>query len=206
VIGTLTRQSSLFYVNFGKQASLIKDDLLESVDTLLDDNGIIELVHDSLAQRYPLSTRTGIAPDRLVRSCVLKHIKGWSFRELEREVRSNLLYRRFTRFDDAPVPNFSTFSQNVALLSPELTEKIHARVVGIAQEEGVARGRKLRTDTTVVETNIHYPTDSSLIGDGIRVITRSLKRIAKACTEGALKVVDHRRMVKHRSSRDRSSQ
>ncbi len=184
--------------NFGKQASLIKDDLLESVDTLLDDTGIIELVHQSLAQRYPLSNRTGIAPDWLLRSCVLKHIKGWSFRDLEREVRSNLLYRRFTRFDDAPVPNFSTFSRNLALLSPELTEKIHARVVGIAHEEGVARGRKLRTDTTVVESNIHYPTDSSLIGDGIRVITRNLKRIAKACTEGALKVVDHRRTVKHR--------
>ena len=201
MLGTLTRQSSLFYVNFGKQASLIKDDLLESVDTLLDDTAMIELVHESLAQRYPLSNRTGrtgIAPDRLLRSCVLKHLKGWSFRELEREVRSNLLYRRFTRFDDAPVPSFSTFSRNVALLSPELTEKIHSRVVGIAQEEGVASGRKLRTDTTVVESNIHYPTDSSLIGDGIRVLTRNLKRIAKACTDGALKVVDHRRMVKHR--------
>ena len=209
MIGTLTRQSSLFYVNLGKQASLIKDDLLESVDTLLDDTEMIELVHQSLTQRYPLSNqtgRTGIAPDRLLRSCVLKHIKGSSFRDLEREVCSNLLYHRFTRFDDAPVPNFSTFSRNLALLSLEVTEKIHARVVGIAHEEGVARGRKLRTDTTVVETNIHYPTDSSLIGDGIRVITRSLKRIAKACTEGALKVVDHRRMVKHRSSRDRSSQ
>ena len=58
-IGTLTRQSSLFYVNFGKQASLIKDDLLESVDTLLDDTEMIELVHQSLTQRYPLSNRTG---------------------------------------------------------------------------------------------------------------------------------------------------
>ena len=68
MIGTLTRQSSLFYVNFGKQASLIKDDLLESVDTLLDDTGMIELVHQSLAQRFPLSNRTGrtgISPDRL---------------------------------------------------------------------------------------------------------------------------------------------
>ena len=201
MIGAITRQSSLFYVNFGKQAELIKDDLLEPVDTLLDDTGMVELVHQSLAQRYPLSKRTGrtgIAPDRLLRSCVLKHIKGWSFRDLEREVRSNLLYRRFTRFDDAPIPDYSTFSRNLALLSPELTEKIHARVVGIAREEGVARGRKLRTDTTVVESNIHYPTDSSLIRDGIRVITRNLKRIAEACTEGALKVVDHRRTVKNR--------
>ena len=149
MIGAITRQTSLFYVNFGKQAELIKDGLLEPVDTLLDDTEMVELVHQSLAQRYPLSKRTGrtgIAPDRLLRSCVLKHIKGWSFRDLEREVRSNLLYRRFTRFDDAPIPDYTTFSRNLALLSPELTEKIHARVVGIAREEGVARGRKLRTD------------------------------------------------------------
>ena len=138
MIGTLTRQSSLFYVNFGKQASLIKDDLLEPIDILLDDPELVELVHQSLAQRYPLSNRTGrngFAPDRLLRSCVLKHIKEWSFRELEREVRTNLLYRRFTRFDDDPIPDYSTFSRNFALLTPGLTEEIHARVVGIAREE-----------------------------------------------------------------------
>ena len=201
MIGTLTRQSALFYVNFGKQASLIKDDLLEPVDILLDDPELVELVHQSLAQRFPLSHRTGrtgIAPDRLLRSCVLKHIKEWSFRELEREVRTNLFYRRFTRFDDDPIPDFSTFSRNFALLAPDITENIHARVVGIAREKRVAKGRKLRSDTTVVESNIHYPTDSSLLGDGIRVITRNLKRISEHCAEGALKVVDHSRATKNR--------
>ena len=71
-------------------------------------------------------------------------------------------------------------------------------MVGIACEQGVARGRKLRTDTTVVETNIHYPTDSTLLGDGIRVLSRSLKRIAAECKGRALEVVDHGRAVKHR--------
>ena len=103
MIGTVTRQSALFYVNFSKQASLIKDDLLEPVNALLEDPELIELTKESLAGRFPLSPRTGrvgIAPDRLLRSCVLKHIKGWSFRILERENRSSLVYRRFTRFDE----------------------------------------------------------------------------------------------------------
>ena len=201
MIGSVVRQSSLYYVNFGKQASLIKDDLLESVDQLLDDPELVELVGEALACRFPLSQRTGrvgIAPDRLLRSCVLKHIKGWSFRALEREVRSNLVYRRFTRFDDDSIPDYSTFSRTFSLLGPELTEKIHAQVVAQAHDEHIAKGYKLRTDTTVVESNIHYPTDSSLLADGVRVLTRSLKRIAEACATGALKVVDHSRTTKNR--------
>jgi IS5 family transposase len=68
----------------------------------------------------------------------------------------------------------------------------------MAREEGIARGQKLRTDTTVVETNIHHPTDSSLLGDGIRVLSRALGRLAQHCQEGALVVVDHSRAVKNR--------
>ena len=201
MIGTTSRQSWLFYLPLARQAALLKDDLLEPVDQLLDDPALVELVRQSLAARRPRSARTGrpsIAPDRLLRCCVVKHLKGWSFRELEREVRSNLVYRQFTRFDAEATPDFTTFSRTFALLSAAVTEQIHQRVVGLAREQGVARGRKLRTDTTVVESNIHYPTDSTLLGDGIRVLNRSLQRIAGACQDGALEVVDHGRAVKHR--------
>ena len=108
------------------------------------------------------------------------------------------MYRQFTHFDADPTPNFSTFSRTFALLSPVVTEQIHQRVVGLARERGVTEGHKLRTDTTVVETNIHYPTDSTLLGDGIRVLSRSLKRLASECQEGTLKVVERGRAVKHR--------
>jgi len=128
----------------------------------------------------------------------MKHLKGWSFRDLERELRSNLVYRRFTRFDAEATPDFTTFSRTFALLSPQITEQIHQRVVGLAREQGVAQGRKLRSDTTVVESNVHYPTDSTLLGDGIRVLSRSLLRIAAECKDGALDVVHHGRAVKHR--------
>ena len=201
MIGPTTRQSALFYVPLARQAVLLKDDLLDPVDGLLDDAELVGLVRERLARRRPLSPRRGrpgIAPDRLLRCCVMKHLKGWSFRELEREVRASLVYRRFTRFDADPTPNYSTFSRCFALLGPEVTQQVHERVVAKSREEKVARGRKLRTDTTVVESNIHYPTDSSLLGDGVRVLTRSLRGIAKQCEAGAVPVVNHGRSVKRR--------
>ena len=145
-------QSWLFYMPLAKQAALLKDDLLEPVDQLLEDPQLIELVRNCLAVRSPASHRTGrtgMAPDRLLRCCVLKHVKGWSFRALERELRSNLIYRQFTHFDAEATPDFSTFSRTFALLGPSITEKIHQQVVGLARQKGVAEGNKLRTDTTL---------------------------------------------------------
>jgi transposase, IS5 family len=201
MVSSIQHQSWLFFLPLAQQASLLKDDLLDTVDPLLDDSQLVERVRQRLAGRRPKSNRTGrpgIAPDRLLRCCVLKHLKGWSFRELERELRSNLIYRRFTHYDAEATPDFSTFSRLLALLDPPLTEKIHQRVVEVAGEQGVARGRKLRVDTTVVESNIHYPTDSSLLGDGVRVLSRNLGRIAAQCKQGTLEVVNHARAVKYR--------
>jgi transposase, IS5 family len=201
MISSTAHQAWLFFLPLSQQAALLKDDLLDPVDQLLDDPELVELVRHCLATRCPASTRTGrpgISPDRLLRCCVLKHLKGWSFRALERELRSNLIYRRFTRFDAEVTPDGSTFCRTLALLSPAVTEKIHQRVVALARQQGAAPGRKLRTDTTVVETHVHYPTDSTLLGDGIRVLSRSLARIATQCKRGTLQVVHHGRAVKHR--------
>jgi IS5 family transposase len=201
MIASSSHQAWLFYSPLAQQAALLKDDLLDPVDQLLDDLALVDLVRQCLAKRSPSSTRTGrtgMAPDRLLRCCVMKHLKGWSFRDLERELRSNLVYRRFTHFDADTTPDFSVFSRSFALLTPAVTAEIHHRVVSLACEQGVAQGRRLRTDSTVVESNVHYPTDSSLLGDGIRVLTRSLERIANECKPGALAVVDHGRAVKHR--------
>src|SRR5438105_13753363 len=98
-----------------------------------------------------------MAPDRLLRCCVMKHLKGWRFRDLERELRSNLVYRRFTRFDAEVTPDFSTFSRTFALLTPPVSEQINQRVVSLAREQGIARGRKLRTHISAGESNVQYP-------------------------------------------------
>src|SRR6266545_1348183 len=153
------RQASLFYAAFAREAALIKDDLLEPIDALLDDPSLVDLV---------------------------------------RELRGSLVYRHFTRFDEAPIPDFSTFSRSFAFVGPAVTEQIHAHVVAIARQQRVASGHKLRTDTTVVESNVHYPTDSTLLQDGVRVLTRSLKRIAQECSVGAVSITDHARSAQRR--------
>src|SRR5256885_8773217 len=112
MINSTSHQAWLFYSPLARQAALLKDDLLDPVDPLLEDPALLDLVRQCLATRSPASVRTGrptIAPDRLLRCCVMKHLKGWSFRDLERELRSNLVYRRFTRFDAEATPDFSTF-------------------------------------------------------------------------------------------------
>ena len=201
MIGRTARQASLFYFAFAKEAAAITDDVLDPLDEVLNDPGLIELASQALAKRSIHSEdfgRPSIAPDRLLRSLSLKHLKGWSFRQLERELRASLLYRRFTRFYEDPIPDFTSFCRTFALFGKDGTARVHARVVQIAREQSVAQGQRLRTDTTAVETNIHHPTDSSLLADGIRVLTRGLKRISAACEAGALKVVDHQRAAKRR--------
>src|SRR5213596_1454405 len=201
MIGRTTRQTSLFYFAFAKEAAAITDDLLDPLDELLNDRSLIDLASQALAKRSTRSAdfgRPSIAPDRLLRCVTLKHLKGWSFRQLERELRASLFYRRFTRFYEDPIPDFCRASRTFGLFGKDGTARLHGRVVQIAQEQSVARGQRLRTDTTAVETNIHYPTDSSLLADGIRVLTRGLKRIGAACEAGALKIVDHRRAAKRR--------
>jgi IS5 family transposase len=128
--------------------------------------------------------RSTIAPDRLLRCVVLKHLKGWSFRGLEEELRANLLYRRFTRFYEDPIPDHTVFSRLFALLGTEGPQALHAVVVARARALCIARGYCLRTDTTAVETNIHHPSDSSLLADSLRVLTRSLQRISQSCQQG----------------------
>ncbi len=125
MLASSSHQAWLFYSPLARQAALLKDDLLDPVDQLLDDPTLLDLVRQCLAARSPLSQRTGrtgLAPDRLLRCCVMKHLKGWSFRDLERELRSNLVYRRFTHFDAEATPDFSTFSRSFALLSPAVTK------------------------------------------------------------------------------------
>lgn len=108
---------------------------------------------------------------------LLKHVRNWSFDTLEREVSPNLAYREFTRVGLDKVPDAKTLARIAQAVGGETIEQLHERLVKMAQERGVIQGRKMRVDTTVVETNVHYPTDSKLLGDGARVLTRTMKKI-----------------------------
>jgi transposase, IS5 family len=201
VVGKTIRPASLFGFAFFKEAAAIKEPMLDAVDGLLQDPQLLALSIQALANRSPGSSkvgREGIAPDRLLRCIVLKHIKGWSYRELHRELRASLLYRRFTRFYEDSIPDFSNLCRAFALFGQEGTEQIHRRIVQQAKEAAIVSGKRLRTDTTAVETNIHHPTDSSLLADSLRIMSRYLQRIVEGCRDSKFKIVNHARATKYR--------
>src|SRR5580704_16899075 len=201
MIGKTVRPASLFAFAFFKEAAAIREPMLDSVDRLLEDPALLALSTQALASRSPGSDkvgREGIAPDRLLRCVVLKHVKGWSYRQLQRELRASLLYRRFTRFYEDPIPDFSNLCRAFALFGKEGTQQIHQRIVQQAKVGAVIAGSKLRTDTTAVETNIHHPTDSSLLADSLRVMHRYLQRIADGCHQSELRIVNDAQAAKYR--------
>jgi IS5 family transposase len=129
---------------------------------------------------------------------LLKHVRNWSYDILEREVRANLAYRDFCRIGLNKVPDAKTLARIGQVISGDVIAELHRRLVQLAQESGVVRGRKMRVDTTVVETNIHYPTDSSLLGDGARALTRTMKKVEKQSGSLKRKVRDRTRSVNKR--------
>jgi IS5 family transposase len=170
-------------------------------DEVLADEGIVMAAYQALTKRHRLSRtrgRRGFSADVVVRLLILKHARNWSYAVLEREVRANLIYRKFTRIGFAKMADAKTMGRWGVAVGPEVIKQIHDRIVSIAKEKGIAQGSKMRVDTTVVETNIHYPTDSSLLGDGVRVLTRIMKKITKIAGEAGCKLRDRSRSVKHR--------
>ena len=179
------------------------DDLWEpwmrGADVLLDDEELIDQVFEAQGRRWKRSRTRGRlqTPSEVVlRLLVLKHIRNWSYQSLEREVRANLVYRSFARIGGEKVPDAKTMGRLGQTIGPEVVAGLHRRIVELAVEKKVVQGRKMRVDTTVVETNIHYPTDSSLLGDGTRVLTRLMKKVASTVGELKEKVRDRMRSVR----------
>ena len=170
-------------------------------DRLLEDESLIDGVFAAQGERHEHSATKGRSQtpaEMVLRLLLLKHVRNWSFDTLEREVRANLVYRDFTRIGMGKVPDAKTLARIAQALGGEVIAELHRRLVEIAKEEGVIQGRKLRVDTTVVETNIHYPTDSSLLGDGARVLTRTMKKIETRAGQMKRKVRNRMRSISKR--------
>jgi len=170
-------------------------------EAVLDDEEIVAIVYEALGKRHPKSRsrgRRGAPADMVLRLLTLKHIKNWSYEEVEREVRANLVYRDFTHVGGAKMPDAKTMGRWGVAIGPQVIKQLHERIVKIASEKGVVAGRRMLVDTTVVETNIHHPTDSTLLGDGVRVMTRIMRRITKIAGEVGTKLRDRTRSVKFR--------
>src|SRR5919202_583265 len=153
--------------------------LLCELDRLLDDDEIVCRIKGDLARRAPHSLSLGrpsTPVEVILRLLVVKRLYGWSYEEVEHFVGDSLVLRQFCRIYLEKVPDDTTLLRWAHLIGPRTLEQLNARVVELARALKVTRGRKLQVDSMVVETTIHHPTDSRLLGDGVRVLSRLLRR------------------------------
>jgi IS5 family transposase len=156
---------------------------LRRVDELLDDDVLVDGVLEAMRGRFAQSGRRGrygTPAEVALRMLVLKHLKGWSYETLQWEVTGNLVYRHFCRIDGGKVPDAKTMVRLGQLLEGDALRGLFNRIVQLAAKKRVTRGRKMRVDTTVVETPIRYPSDSRLCEDVTQVLCREVERARSA--------------------------
>jgi transposase, IS5 family len=110
---------------------------------------------------------------------VVKRLYNFSYEQTERFVNDSIVLRQFCRLYLESVPDDTTLIRWANVIGSETLRALNDRAVELAHSLKATRGRKLRIDGMVVESNIHHPTDSALLGDGVRVISRLLRRARK---------------------------
>lgn len=157
----------------------LMDRTLRRIDELLKDDALVDGVLGAMRGRFAQSGRRGrygTPAEVALRLLVLKHLKSWSYEQLEWEVSGNLVYRHFCRIDGGKVPDAKTMVRLGQLLDNGVLKELFDRVVALATQRRVTRGKKMRVDTTVVETPIRHPSDSRLCEDVTQVLCREVER------------------------------
>ncbi|MBA2244935.1 MAG: ISNCY family transposase [Gemmatimonadota bacterium] len=174
---------------------------LATISGILDSNpGMAEAVAQDLLAGVanPHTGSRGMSGDQVLRVLIVKQMNGFSYEQLHFHLLDSASYRTFCRFGALEkVPARSTLAENLKKVRPQTLERINRLLLSYAAVQGVEKGRKVRIDSTVVETNIHPPTDSSLLWDGVRVLTRLLGEAREVC--GFSEWSDHRRRAKRRA-------
>ena len=165
------------------QQGILLEPLLQSISDFLDDDGeMIEAVRRDLERglKNPGTGRGGLTPPQVLRSLILMRVKNWNYRELRERIADGYTLRQFTDFYCQPVPKHDAFNRAFNRLTPATLQAVNELVVQAAVDVGLEDGQKLRVDTTVVQTDIHHPTDSTLLWDVVRVVTRLVLRLNAA--------------------------
>jgi IS5 family transposase len=155
------------------------DPVLKELDQLLDDDVLYRQVRADFGKRYRWTLvhgRHSTPVEVILRLLIVKHLHQWSYQDTEEQVDQNLILRWFCRLYWAPVPDDTTLIRWANTLQPETLHALNDRVVQLAVQAKVTKGRKLRLDATCVQTNIHHPTDSGLLVDSVRVLSRFVQR------------------------------
>src|SRR5437867_1472377 len=177
------------------------DPSLRAISEFLDQHlTLIEQVRKDLERglKNARTGRNGIAPSQVLRSLVLMRVKNWDYRELQERIHDGFTLRRFTEFDSQPVPKHDAFNRAFNRLTPETLRDINQLVVKAAVHLGLEDGKTLRVDTTVVESNIHYPTDATLLWDSVRTITRLIGDLHEKLPDGVQGFTNRTRSARRR--------
>jgi len=187
------RRSSQYSFGEGlvaEQTGELREPWMRQADKVLEDEQLINAVYQGLLKRHAKSRtrgRLGVPAEIVLRMLLLKHIRNWSFAVVEREVRANLVYREFTRVGAAKAPDARTLGRQARALGPEVVKQIHERMVALAVENKLVQGRRMRVDTTVVETNNRR---SFLRGAAMGLVGAELAAIGSADAQSGTIVAD----------------
>ncbi len=177
------------------------DPLLRTIAEFLDQHlTLLEQVRKDLERglKNARTGRNGIAPSQVLRSLVLMRVKNWDYRELQERIHDGFTLRSFTEFDSQPVPKQDAFNRAFNRLTPQTLRDINQLVVQAAVQLGLEDGKTLRVDTTVVESNIHYPTDATLLWDAVRTITRLIADLHEKLPDGVQGFTNRTRSARRR--------
>jgi len=147
---------------------------LEAISRLLDHHpAILDLVFRDLVKYQRTDTgRQGMTAEQVLRCAILKQYRELTYQELAFHLEDSLAFRSFARMKMGQYPSGSALQENIKAIAAETWEAVNRVLLEQAAQQKVEQGRVVRLDATVVETHIHHPTDSTLLLDGIRVITR----------------------------------
>ena len=165
------------------QQGVVLEPALQAISDFLDDHDeLVEAIRGDLQRglKNPLTGRQGLTPQQVLRSLILMRVKNWDYRELRERIADGLTLRRFADFYSQPVPKHDAFQRAFVKVTPETMKAVNAALVQAAVAMRLEDGRKLRVDTTVVQTDIHHPTDNTLLWDVVRVVTRLVGRLGRA--------------------------
>jgi IS5 family transposase len=197
---TTDPQISFADLEFLKQGVRLEPTLKAIADFLDQHGAIVHRVRHDLVRglKKPTTGRTGLTAPQVLRSMILMRVKNWDYRELRERIADGYTLRHFTTFNSQRVPQHDAFNRAVNRLTPGTLQAVNDAVIRAAVTLGLEDGTKLRVDTTVVQTDIHHPTDNTLLWDSVRVVTRLVRKLAAVLPAGVGPFTNRTRSARRR--------
>jgi IS5 family transposase len=187
-------------LEFLRQGVVLERELQSIIDFLDEHEEMVEAVGADLRRglKNANTGRKGLTPQQVLRSLILMRVKNWDYRELRERIADGLTLRLFTDFNAQPVPKHDAFQRAFNRVTPQTLRLVNELLITAAVAMGLEDGDKLRVDTTVVQTDIHHPTDNTLLWDVVRVLTRLVNQLERAIGRPIKGFRNHTRAARRR--------